>query len=56
MICGLRAVREPSIPLGVGLSLATIPSGCEINDMKARMRIRSAITMPVITKNLVHVE
>jgi hypothetical protein len=29
------------------LSLATIPSDCEINDMKARMRIRSAITLPL---------
>jgi hypothetical protein len=29
------------------LSLATIPSDCEINDMKARMRIRSGITMPL---------
>src|ERR1017187_46934 len=27
------------------LSLATIPSDCEINDMKARMRSRCAITL-----------
>ncbi len=45
----LYDLRHTSATLAVaaGVSLATIPSDCEINDIKAWMRIRSAITLPL---------
>jgi hypothetical protein len=43
----LRVPVNPQIASVLAVSLATIPSDCEINDIKARMRIRSAITLPL---------